>query len=77
VIKSRNTHDEAPHTKKTLHREVLMLVLPTLQTAHVFALQTAGEVARARFWGGRRFVGVLLIVLLVLGIAVLAKKLTK
>jgi hypothetical protein len=46
-----------------------------LQTALLFALQTAGEVARARFWGGRRFVGLLLIVMLVLGIAVLAKKL--
>ena len=48
-----------------------------LQTALLFALQTAGEVARARFWGGRRFVGLLLIVMLVLGIAVLAKKLMK
>ena len=49
----------------------------SMQTALVFALQTAREAARLRFWEGRRFVGVLLIVLLVLGIAVLAKKLTK
>ena len=48
-----------------------------MQTALVFALQTAREAARLRFWEGRRFVGLLLIVLLVLGIAVLAKKLTK
>jgi hypothetical protein len=43
----------------------------------LLAMQTAGEIARARDWGGMRLVGLLLIIMLVLGIAVLVKKLMK
>lgn len=43
----------------------------------MLALQTAGQVARARYSGGMRLVFLLLIVMLVLGIAVLARKLMK
>jgi hypothetical protein len=43
-----------------------------------FALQTAAqEVARARYVGGMRFIGLLLVIMLVLGIAVMVKKLMR
>lgn len=43
----------------------------------VFALQAAGEAARARYFGGMRLIGILLAIMLVLGIVVLVKKLIK
>jgi hypothetical protein len=42
---------------------------------YVLALQTAQEIARARYFGGMRFIGFLLVVMLILGIGVLIKKL--
>jgi hypothetical protein len=41
----------------------------------VFAMQTPGQVARARYVGGMRLIGALLVVMLVIGIAVLVKNL--
>jgi hypothetical protein len=43
----------------------------------VLALQTAGEVARARYFGGMRLIGFLLVIFLIAGIALLVKKLIK
>ena len=43
----------------------------------VLALQTAGQVARARYFGGMRLIGLLTVILLIVGIAVLVKKLIK
>jgi hypothetical protein len=43
----------------------------------VLALQTAGQVARARYFGGMRLIGFLTVILLIVGIAVLVKKLIK
>ena len=41
------------------------------------AMQTAGEVARGRYFGGMRVIWFLLVVMLLLGIAVLVRKLMK
>ena len=43
----------------------------------LLAMQTAGQIARARYFGGMRVIGFLLFVMLILGIAVLIKKLMR